>query len=61
MKKKDGFQTDLKKIASLRLLSEYLLLVERLVTGVAEFAGMRNFGQEEADTKPVPWILDRLC
>ncbi|CAI8305558.1 MAG: CDP-glucose 4,6-dehydratase [Gammaproteobacteria bacterium] len=42
-------------------LSGYLLLAERLVTEGAEFAEGWNFGPEEADAKPVSWILDRLC
>ena len=42
-------------------LSGYLLLAERLVTEGAEFAEAWNFGSEEADSKPVSWILDRLC
>ena len=42
-------------------LSGYLLLAERLVTEGAEFAEAWNFGPEEADCKPVSWILNRLC
>lgn len=42
-------------------LSGYLLLAERLVTEGTEFAEAWNFGPEEADAKPVSWILDRLC
>ena len=42
-------------------LSGYLLLAERLVNEGAEFAEAWNFGPEEADSKPVSWILDRLC
>lgn len=42
-------------------LSGYLLLAELLVTEGADFAEAWNFGPEEADSKPVSWILDRLC
>jgi len=42
-------------------LSGYLLLAERLVNEGADFAEAWNFGPEEADSKPVSWILDRLC
>jgi CDP-glucose 4,6-dehydratase len=42
-------------------LSGYLLLAERLVTDGAEFADAWNFGPDEFDSKPVSWILDRLC
>jgi CDP-glucose 4,6-dehydratase len=42
-------------------LSGYLLLAERLVIEGAAFAESWNFGPEEADSKPVSWILDRLC
>ena len=42
-------------------LSGYLLLAERLVTEGAEFAEAWNFGPEQADSKSVSWILDRLC
>jgi len=42
-------------------LSGYLLLAERLVIEGAAFAEAWNFGPEEADSKPVSWILNRLC
>jgi CDP-glucose 4,6-dehydratase len=42
-------------------LSGYLLLAERLVTEGSKFAEAWNFGPEETDSKPVSWILDRLC
>ena len=42
-------------------LSGYLLLAERLVTEGSKFAESWNFGPEEADAKPVSWVLDRLC
>jgi CDP-glucose 4,6-dehydratase len=39
----------------------YLLLAERLVTQGADYADAWNFGPEESDTKPVSWIVKRLC
>jgi len=42
-------------------LSGYLLLAELLVIEGAAFAEAWNFGPDEADSKPVSWILDRLC
>ncbi len=42
-------------------LSGYLLLVEFLLTGAAEFAGAWNFGPNDSDSKPVSSIVERLC
>lgn len=42
-------------------LSGYLMLAERLITDGVEFAEAWNFGPEEFDSKPVSWIVDRLC
>lgn len=42
-------------------LSGYLLLAERLVTDGSKFAEAWNFGPEDSDTKPVSWIVERLC
>jgi len=42
-------------------LSGYLLLAERLVIEGSKFAEAWNFGPDEADSKQVSWILDRLC
>ena len=42
-------------------LAGYLMLAERLVIDGAEFAEAWNFGPEECDTKPVSWIVERLC
>jgi CDP-glucose 4,6-dehydratase len=42
-------------------VSGYLMLAEKLVTDGAAYAEAWNFGPEEADAKPVSWIVDRLC
>ncbi len=42
-------------------LSGYLLLAEKLVTENAAYAEAWNFGPEEADAKPVSWIVEHLC
>lgn len=42
-------------------LSGYLALAERLATEGERFAEAWNFGPDEADAKPVAWIVDYLC
>ena len=42
-------------------LSGYLLLAEKLYEQGEEFSGAWNFGPNDGDTKPVSWIVDRLC
>ena len=42
-------------------LSGYLMLAERLVMEGAAFSEAWNFGPEQFDSKPVSWILERLC
>ena len=42
-------------------LSGYLMLAERLFTEGQCFAEAWNFGPEEADAKPVQWIVEYLC
>ena len=42
-------------------LSGYLALAERLYTEGHRFSGAWNFGPEDADSKPVQWIVDYLC
>lgn len=42
-------------------LSGYLALSERLHTQGAAYAEGWNFGPDEADTKSVKWIVERLC
>ncbi|WP_287601788.1 CDP-glucose 4,6-dehydratase [Thiothrix sp.] len=42
-------------------LAGYLLLAERLYTDGAPFAEAWNFGPEEADARPVQWIVEHLC
>lgn len=42
-------------------LAGYLLLGEKLVATGATYAEAWNFGPDEADTKPVSWILERFC
>lgn len=41
-------------------LSGYLLLAERLWSGGPAYAEAWNFGPEEADARPVDWIVERL-
>jgi CDP-glucose 4,6-dehydratase len=41
-------------------LSGYLTLAEHLLTDGPAFAEGWNFGPEDADAKPVEWIVDRL-
>lgn len=42
-------------------LSGYLLLAEKLYTEGIAFAEAWNFGPDEADAKPVSWLVDKLC
>jgi CDP-glucose 4,6-dehydratase len=42
-------------------LSGYLLLAQRLYEQGPEFAEGWNFGPEDADSKSVEWIVQRLC
>lgn len=42
-------------------LAGYLTLAERLYTEGRDFAEAWNFGPEEADARPVRWIVQHLC
>lgn len=42
-------------------LSGYLMLAEKLFTEGQSFAEAWNFGPEEADARPVRWIVEYLC
>ncbi len=42
-------------------LSGYLQLAERLYSDNTAFAEAWNFGPEEADSRPVEWLVDSLC
>lgn len=42
-------------------LSGYLILAEKLFDEGPGFAEAWNFGPEEADTRPVQWIVEYLC
>lgn len=42
-------------------LSGYLMLAEKLFTEGPGFAEAWNFGPEEADARPVQWIVEYLC
>lgn len=42
-------------------LSGYLILAERLFSEGLEFAEAWNFGPDEADARPVQWIVEYLC
>ncbi len=42
-------------------LSGYLRLAERLYFDSTAFAEAWNFGPEEADSRPVKWLVDNLC
>jgi CDP-glucose 4,6-dehydratase len=42
-------------------LSGYLQLAEKLYVDNGAFAEAWNFGPEEADSRPVAWLADRLC
>lgn len=39
----------------------YLMLAERLYTEGHSFSGAWNFGPDDADAKPVEWIVEYLC
>jgi CDP-glucose 4,6-dehydratase len=42
-------------------LSGYLILAQKLFTEGSGFAEAWNFGPEEADARPVQWIVEYLC
>lgn len=42
-------------------LSGYLVLAEKLYKEGATFADAWNFGPEEADSRPVRWIVEYMC
>ena len=42
-------------------LKGYLMLAERLYTDGTAYAEGWNFGPEDSDTKPVEWIVKKLC
>lgn len=42
-------------------LAGYLMLAEKLYTGNVTFADAWNFGPEDADARPVEWLVDMLC
>ncbi|MBU0750991.1 MAG: CDP-glucose 4,6-dehydratase [Gammaproteobacteria bacterium] len=42
-------------------LTGYLILAEKLCTEGAVFAEAWNFGPDEADARPVQWIVEMLC
>lgn len=42
-------------------LSGYLQLAEKLHAEKAAFAEAWNFGPEDADSRPVEWLVDNLC
>lgn len=42
-------------------LAGYLLLAEKLTEGGRNYAEGWNFGPEDADTRPVDWIVEHLC
>jgi CDP-glucose 4,6-dehydratase len=42
-------------------LSGYLLLAQKLYEHGEKFSGAWNFGPNDEDTKPVSWVVDRLC
>ena len=42
-------------------LSGYLLLAQRLYENGPEFAEAWNFGPDDADARPVAWVVQRLC
>lgn len=46
---------------ALEPISGYLMLAEKLVKKGADYQGAWNFGSEEADAKPVSWIVEQLC
>ena len=42
-------------------LAGYLQLAEKLYVENAAYAEAWNFGPEEADSRPVEWLVDKLC
>lgn len=42
-------------------LSGYMLLAEKLYTEGSKFTGAWNFGPDDADAKPVEWVVNCLC
>jgi CDP-glucose 4,6-dehydratase len=42
-------------------LSGYLLLAQRLVEAGSDYGESWNFGPDDADAKPVEWIVKKLC
>lgn len=42
-------------------LSGYIMLAEKLYTEGQSFSEAWNFGPDEADVKPVQWIVEHLC
>lgn len=42
-------------------LAGYLILAEKLCTDGAAFAEAWNFGPDDADARPVQWIVEALC
>ncbi len=42
-------------------LSGYIKLAERLCSAGGDFAEAWNFGPDEADARPVQWIVETLC
>jgi CDP-glucose 4,6-dehydratase len=42
-------------------LSGYLMLAERLFSEGPNFAEGWNFGPDDSDTKPVKWIVEKVC
>lgn len=44
----------------LEALSGYIAIAERMLAGDARFAEAWNFGPDEADARPVSWIVERM-
>ncbi len=42
-------------------LSGYLMLAEKMCVESASFAEAWNFGPDEADARPVQWLVESLC
>jgi CDP-glucose 4,6-dehydratase len=42
-------------------LEGYLTVAERLLSGDADAAGPWNFGPDEADARPVGWLVERIA
>lgn len=42
-------------------LAGYLLLAEKLFEDPRKYAGAYNFGPDDADAKPVEWIVKKFC